>query len=301
MQGNMQDEMQHQAQNIAAEQEQEVEQVDDSIVTDGSGDSGGSFNNINMMPQNQLIINHVRIVPVESMLLPSSYGPVIPPSLQIDKLLQCMIPQYCKQVIPSSLPVEQPFNSLLAKRDWHTAFNNLCGFSVIWDHEKNVHKKIIKTRPATIRITSVNTNEQQVTPMVFSASALSDTRGKKNECIGQSVRVTRSATKAMKHVQTKPLFVGRDDTQIMSTPVRRSARTANRDAGFKARSTAETSRTKKKARSAKPIEDPTELFIPIPVLQRAGQELEIPSEELSLDKLMAGSSSNKSKKVPNDE
>ena len=80
----------------------------------------------------------------------------------------------------------------------------------------------------------------------------------------------------MKHVQTKPLFVGRDDAQILSTPVRRSARTANRDAGFKVHSATETSRPKKKARSAKPIEYPAELFIPIPVLQRAGQELEIP-------------------------
>jgi hypothetical protein len=46
---------------------------------------------------------------------------------------------------------------------------------------------------------------------------------------------------------------------------------------------------KKKPRSAKPFpEEPVTPFNPIPLLQKVGQALEVPEEEMTMDKLMAG-------------
>jgi hypothetical protein len=60
--------------------------------------------------------------------------------------------------------------------------------------------------------------------------------------------------------------------------------------------------TKRKPKQAIPTEDTTEQvspFIPVTVLQKVGRELEIPEEELTVEKLMVSQKASQNKKVPN--
>lgn len=108
-----------------------MDQADNSAVTEDTDDSGGSHHNDNMVHHQNIIINQVRIVPVESMFLPVKYGPCPPPSLLIDQLLNSMLPKHCMDYIPVSIP-NLIFSTLLAKRDWSCAFEGSMNFTVSW-------------------------------------------------------------------------------------------------------------------------------------------------------------------------
>lgn len=64
----------------------------------------------------------------------------------------------------------------------------------------------------------------------------------------------------------------------------------NKDAGYKTPLVSDKPKPRKKAKSARPLENAEDDIlpvIPIPTLQETGQDLEIPPEDISVEKLMA--------------
>jgi hypothetical protein len=83
--------------------------------------------------------------------------------------------------------------------------------------------------------------------------------------------------------------------------VRRSTRIITKREGYKPGSSSCKQTTKRKPKQAIPTEDTTEQvspFIPVTVLQKVGRELEIPEEELTVEKLMVSQKASQNKKVP---
>jgi hypothetical protein len=91
-----------------------------------------------------------------------------------------------------------------------------------------------------------------------------------------------------------------DPSVVSEDLVRRSTRTTAKREGYKQGSIVCKQAAKKRPNKATPLDDSTEQrspFIPIATLQKVGRDLEIPEEELTVEKLMVSQKASHNKKV----
>jgi hypothetical protein len=92
-----------------------------------------------------------------------------------------------------------------------------------------------------------------------------------------------------------------DPSAVSEDLVRRSTRTTAKREGYKSGSIVSKQAAKKRQHKATPLDVSTEQmspFIPVATLQKVGRDLEIPEEELTVEKLMVSQKDLQNKKVP---
>jgi hypothetical protein len=103
---------------------------------------------------------------------------------------------------------------------------------------------------------------------------------------------------------TKKVAKRPKETPASKMSVRRSTRNSVKKDGYKLEPMRDKITPKKKPKSAKPRVPKSNASVPPPtpvaIIRKVGENLEIPTEEMSVEKLMADPVQSKSKKVPNE-
>jgi hypothetical protein len=167
-----------------------------------------------------------------------------------------------------------------------------CNVAKSWPFASRSESSIVEQTPLPLarRITfediPMTDKDQECS---FSFSDLSNDNIELSPVIDSVVSCSQSDLTTSKMAKKK----GRKrETSSVESEVRRSTRFQVKQNGFKLEPMRDKPTPKKKPRSAKPLpEEPVTPFTPIPpipLLQKVGQTLEVPEEEMTVDKLMAG-------------
>jgi hypothetical protein len=286
----------HQHQEADPEQQvvQESHQFNVSAIINSSSSEGS----VNMLPgPHQLVINRMevqfqvlgkdltdfldRIFPAYTSYLPGyTIGPVLPKDMFLDKIYKGLVPALTLNTIPSVLPTH--------KFAW-----------------------IVRCMPP-------------VPELALSKGKITDVVGKvvakrRKSIIPPTTRITRSALKVKVQNQKQSskkgsrvsfeaatsLFTDKTDSSSWNdSSVRRCTRHMAKTDGYKLESMQDKSSIRKKPKVSKPADDEREEvapFIPIPILQQIGRQLEISDEDLTRDKLMAAPQDPKKNKASNED
>ena len=211
-----------------------------------------------------------------------------------------MMPEFIVNKIPKALPLSISHH-LLGKRQWLSAFEVSAHFS-----------PASSSSPGTIRV-RLSPRRRKVARTLFFQSETDDSS------TNDLSPPVFAATPLPKSSKGKKKAVNKSEESV-----RRSTRQITKKGGYKFESMPDKPAPRKKARSAKPVQIKKGIvkvsdasnkseaksddangadavpFTPIHLLQKIGQELQIPPEECSVEKLNANPEVQKPKKSSND-
>jgi hypothetical protein len=272
--------------------EEHLQQEDDAEVIQDSGSilvNHSENSTANSVHQVQLIINHAQFyyntshLEIEALLSGSKaqkprFGPCLPPTMQYKTLLGMSLSEMYPlkilakltenlsfkfiRLLPEDFPIQCNFAS--EKYDEMFCNINMSQNSMEFDND-NVFMA------GTARRLQFDTDSEIISTVSSASTKTVRAKGKKRE------------------------------TPIVETEVRRSTRSQVRNNGYKLEPMRDQPTPKKKPRCKPFSDDAVTPHTPIPVLQQVGRALEIPEEELTVDKLAAGPQKTKTSNVSNDD
>jgi hypothetical protein len=273
---------------------QESHQFNDSAIINSSSSEGS----VNMLTDShQLIINRIevqfdvlgkditslldRVFPTYTSYLPSyMVGPVLPKDMFLDKVYKGLAPVFLLNTVPPVLPTQKFAWIARGMPSVPETAHSICEISDVVS--KVVAKRGKRIIPPTTRVTR---------------SAL------KVQVQNQKKSWKKGSRNSLGNVTS--LFTDKTDSSSWNySSVRRCTRHMTKTDGYKFESMQDKSSVRKKPKASKPAEDEREEvapFIPIPILQQIGRQLEIPDEDLTRDKLMAAPQEPKKNKSSNED
>ena len=267
---NAHHDMEHNAPDEAWEQA--IEQQDSG--SDVLDNSDNSVNNlmVNMMQfESDTLQSKISTDIVWPWVLhnPQLYGPVLPPAMLIEKLLQVLVPKIVLDRISLEAMPHCHFS-------WLTVYPSAkeCG-----TFQFTASRKFIFIRRTARKLCFDSSNTAGAGIQNGSCSF----GNRKSLCsnVSSPCTITRKRGRA------------KTNTRSVVSTVRRSTRQAARADGFKLEPMQDNPQPRKKPRSARPMEDlPTTPHTPINILQQVGRVLEIPDSEITKEKLDASSDGN---------
>jgi hypothetical protein len=270
----------HPDQQHGEEDEAEVFQESDSIVINHSDNSS-----VNSVHPAQIIVNfcqfnyNVSSEDITTLLVgakkvnSAAYGPALPPEMQWTSMFEVLLKKLPDVRVPPAVLVQSVFCNVA--KSW--PFASSAETSTVEQTSLPLARRIIFED-----IPMIDSDQE----CSFSFSDLSNDNTELSPVIDSVVPYNQSDLTTSKMAKKK----GRKrETPSVESEVRRSTRFQVKQNGFKLEPMRDKPTPKKKPRSAKPFpEEPVTPFTPIPLLQKVGQALEVPEEEMTVDKLMAG-------------
>ena len=279
-------EMQHD--NMQVDQEQQDDQEQQHEIQDsGSAVFDVSDGSVNQQ-HNQIIINYMRfddnsaLIRMEENLTarwpsllvgiptPGYLCPELPPLMKWDRVFQKIMP-FAMTATPGRVLQQFPLAKLaklsFSKRDWVAAFKKLAGEQYMRTTDEP--RKQITARKLCFEESETTCTEDVQTNSNFQVDPIT---------------TAVDATEEVNHPRKR----GRKCTPEVQSMVRRSTRQSTKANGYKLEPMRDRPTPKKKAKSARPQQDePVTPHTPISILQRVGRNLEIPEEEITVERLDA--------------
>ena len=264
-----------------------------SGIAQSEGSVQGPIQQVNVGNMN-MIVNRVIVpeitMPLEHQLVMAkpavTFGAVLPPDFIWTNSAKIILPAVLAASIPRS--VLGPNFCYLNKRTWDSAFDLHVTFES--KCQPQVREKscmhIVKRRPVarTLAFETVQEDDAEVLPPIFSATPFSAAakkrRARKITTTDQDLSVRRSTRRS---TQTN----GFRHTSLPYTPIKKKPRSSWKIDQEKDQDAVRQDNKAGKMKNSEP-ETITTPHTPIRILQQMGRALQIPEEELTVDKLAAG-------------